>query len=93
MAPLLTLIFQASIQQGTVPDEWKKANVVPIHKKGSRSDLGNYRPVSLTSICCKTLNISFTPLYLRISINTTFYVTISMVSVPSNHVKLNYWVQ
>ena len=55
MAPLLTLIFQASIQQGTVPDEWKKANVVPIDKKGSRSDPGNYRPVSLTSICCKTL--------------------------------------
>ena len=30
MAPLLTLIFQASL---LVPDDWKKANVVPCHKK------------------------------------------------------------
>ena len=33
MAPLLTLIFQASLNQGSVPDDWKKANVAPCHKK------------------------------------------------------------
>ena len=30
---LLKLIFRASIQEGVFPDCWKKANVVPIHKK------------------------------------------------------------
>ena len=51
----LSLIFQASINQGILPSDWKEANVVPIHKKGQRSVAVNYRPVSLTSICCKML--------------------------------------
>jgi hypothetical protein len=38
-----------------VPDDWKLANVTPIFKKGKRSDPGNYRPVSLTSVCCRIL--------------------------------------
>ena len=47
--------FQASLDQGIIPDEWKSANVVPIYKKGDRSKPENYRSVSLTSITCKTL--------------------------------------
>jgi len=55
LSPALTHIFQASIQQGHVPTEWKNANIVPIFKKGSHSTPSNYRPVSLTSVCCKQL--------------------------------------
>ena len=54
-APILTLLFQASLKQGVVPNEWKTAYIVPIHKKGDMTSPGNYRPVSLTSICCKIL--------------------------------------
>ena len=36
-----------------MPCEWKLANVVPVFKKGSKSTPGNYRPISLTSVCCK----------------------------------------
>ena len=35
----LKLIFKASIQEVVFPDCWKKANVVPIHKKGSKNIL------------------------------------------------------
>ena len=51
----LTLLFQKSIAEGKLPDNWKKANITPIYKKGSRSEAGNYRPVSLTSVVCKLL--------------------------------------
>ena len=49
----LSEIFQHSINTGTVPKQWKTANVSPIYKKGDKHCAANYRPVSLTSICCK----------------------------------------
>jgi hypothetical protein len=55
LAPILKVLFQASVNQGMVPKDWKLANVTPLFKKGDKSDPGNYRPVSLTSITCKIL--------------------------------------
>ena len=55
IAPTLTKIFQNSIDQSTIPKDWKKANVTPLFKKGDRSNASNYRPISLTCISCKIL--------------------------------------
>lgn len=55
ITPALTLLYQASINQGIIPSDWKEALVVPIFKKGDRNKPVNYRPVSLTVICCKLL--------------------------------------
>ena len=55
IAPVLTRLFQQSLDSGIVPVDWTKANVSAIFKKGKRSDPTNYRPVSLTSITCKPL--------------------------------------
>ena len=52
---MLTKIFNQSISLGRLPSAWTKANVTAIFKKGSRTDPANYRPVSLTSVCCKVL--------------------------------------
>ncbi|CAM5133511.1 unnamed protein product, partial [Natator depressus] len=49
IAEPLAIIFENSWRSGEVPDDWKKANVVPIYKKG-KEDPGNYRPVSHTSV-------------------------------------------
>ena len=38
-----------------MPEEWRHANVTAIYKKDARHDAANYRPVSLTSMCCKLL--------------------------------------
>ena len=54
VAPL-TLIYDKSLKDGILPDCWKKATVVAIHKKGSKRDVRYYRPVSLTSVICKML--------------------------------------
>ena len=42
----LAIMFNLSLHEGTVPHEWKHANVVPIFKKGSRCKAENYRPVN-----------------------------------------------
>ena len=44
---------EQSIESGSFPSEWKKGNVVPIHKKDDKQYLSNYRPVSLLPICGK----------------------------------------
>ena len=46
----LTMIFNASIQSGIVHQSWKRANIVPIHKSGTKLSVTNYRPVSLMSV-------------------------------------------
>ena len=55
ISPILALIYNESLAQGNVPDDWRHANVSPVFKKGEKYDAANYRPVSLTCICCKTL--------------------------------------
>ena len=52
IASALTLIFQALLDQGTLPEVWRQAIVV---SKGRRPDTCNYRPISLTCICTKVL--------------------------------------
>ncbi|KFV88526.1 RNA-directed DNA polymerase from mobile element jockey, partial [Struthio camelus australis] len=51
----LSIIFERSWQLGEVPEDWKKANVTPVFKKGKKEEPGNYRPVSLTSIPGKVM--------------------------------------
>ena len=53
ISPILTIIFQKSLTSGTIPSDWKHANVCPVYKKGDKHDPKNYRPISLTCICCK----------------------------------------
>ncbi|TRZ07386.1 hypothetical protein HGM15179_019724 [Zosterops borbonicus] len=50
LAKPLSIIYRQSWLTGEGPDDWKMANVMPIHKKGRKEDPGNYRPVSLTSV-------------------------------------------
>ena len=55
VSEMLTDIFNSSLESRQVPEDWRVANVTPLFKKGSREELGNYRPVSLTSDVGKVL--------------------------------------
>lgn len=51
----LAIIFRASLLSSSLPPDWRVARVVPIHKTGDTAFFNNYRPISLTSSCCKLL--------------------------------------
>ncbi|GAB0209132.1 hypothetical protein GRJ2_003378900 [Grus japonensis] len=61
-----------------IPVDWKLANVMPIHRKGRKEDLGNYRPVSLTSVLGKVME--------QIILSAiTWHVQDNQVIRPSQH--------
>ena len=51
----LSHIINLSIIQGSVPDDLKSARVVPLFKKNDKTEVGNYRPVSILSVISKVL--------------------------------------
>jgi len=51
----LTKIFNLSIVNKTLPNDWKSANISAIYKKGKKNEVSNYRPISLTCIACKVM--------------------------------------
>lgn len=52
---ILSKIFQQSLDNGTMPAEWKTGKVIPAHKSGNKHSPLNYRPISITSIPCKII--------------------------------------
>ena len=52
-AIVLLLVFRTCITEKCIPEVWKTAIVVALHKKRSMYNPNEYRPVSLTCILCK----------------------------------------
>ena len=83
LAPALALLFQLSMDQDKIPQDWKQALVVPIFKKGDKPQPSNYRPVlgflyPRSHASC--LNILFTAILCIILTSTESYVTTNMDS-------------
>ena len=55
ISSMLTFIFQQGYDAGTLPNHWLTTMVVPVHKKSSKENPANYRPISLTCLCCKAM--------------------------------------
>ena len=55
IAEPLAILYQKSLNEGVLPEDWRKACVTAIHKKGEKNLPDNYRPVSMTSIICKLM--------------------------------------
>ena len=54
LKPLLH-VMQISFNSSCLPSDWLIASVIPIFKKGDKTLASNYRPISLTSTCCKLM--------------------------------------
>ena len=55
IAAPLTLLYNMSLTTGVVPARWKQGVVTPIHKGEDRHQAKNYRPITITSILCRTM--------------------------------------
>jgi len=53
----LAYLFQLSFNSGVFPTSWKFANVTPVHKKGSKSEPSNYRPISILPVMSKVMEM------------------------------------
>ena len=51
----LALLFNQLLSVREVPDDWLKAIIIPVFKKGASGTLSNYRPISLTSVSSKII--------------------------------------
>ena len=50
----LNIIFNNFVINECFPNEWKKGNIIPVHKKGDKQIMKNYRPMSVLPICSKS---------------------------------------
>ena len=53
IGPHILHLINSSIYWCTFPDAWKIARVTPVFKSGDRSDLNNFRPISILSVLSK----------------------------------------
>ena len=51
----ITHLLSTSISTCTIPDEWKVHQITPVFKKGDKTNVVNYRPISLLCIISKVL--------------------------------------
>ena len=86
----LCILVNISFSEGIFPDTWKLANVIPIFKKGDKSQQSNYRPVALLSCIGKLQErIVFKKLY-NFLFDNNYYTSINrFLTTPLNSFSVN----
>jgi hypothetical protein len=87
IGPVLASLYRKSMNHGLVPTNWKQAHVVPIQKKGSKAEAGNYRPVPLTCVCCRVMESVIKHGIVKHLDKNRVIKNCSMVLEPADHVQ------
>ena len=89
--PLAT-VFNSSISSGIVPDNFKFANVIPIYKKDSQTNLCNYRPISLLSTFHKLVDKLISNRLLNFLEKENIFLRGNLVFEPSTQLTMLFLV-
>lgn len=49
ITPIISHLFTKILESEDIPDQWNTSTIILLHKKGTRDDINNYRPISLMS--------------------------------------------
>ena len=85
----ISLIYKNCINSGISPNIWKKSNIVPVHKKGDKQVVDNYRPFSLLPIFGKILERLIFNHYLNFFLKIIFLIRINQDSDHLIHVNIS----
>ena len=88
----LQIIFNQCLETGVFPSEWKQSNIVPIHKKGDKQMLQNYRPVSLLPICGKILERLMFKEMFEFLLKINLFLSVSLVLNRAISVSINCYL-
>jgi hypothetical protein len=55
----LTQLFQRIFRLGTIPKAWKQSTIIPLFKKGSKTNPDNYRGITLLNTTLKLFTSYF----------------------------------
>ena len=75
----LQILFWSFLEEGVYPDDWKKNNEVPIHKKESKNLIKNYRPINLPPVSSKVSEEWFLTLCSITSLKISYLLNVSQV--------------
>ena len=53
LAEPLSYLINITFKTGIIPDDWKTGKITPVFKSGSKSNMDNYRPISVLPVCSK----------------------------------------
>ena len=84
----LKLIFRSMLEESVFPNDWKKSNVVQIHKRNSQNLIKNCQPISFLPIFSKVFDLYLVPCSI-ILYKTNFSLSVSLASFQVIHVLLN----
>ena len=70
------LIFNRSLQVGYFPQSWKSSHVIPVFKSGDRSNIENYRPISILPAVSKVFECL---------VRDTLFNFLKMRIIPEQH--------